>query len=468
MSARAYADAATIPLEPWPAPSIAVQPVEQTQAPPRMARKFLSGWVSTAVSGAVMFVSYRMYLNLLGYEQYGLWLLLATVLNVVQLGSVGLGPALTRLAAQRHASAQLADVHRPLLMSVALVSAMGLALTIAILGARGALLSALHVPAGLTKPFLALLPLMTLLSVYAVVVDLFLATLSGLGRIDAGNYAQMLSQVIGTIVSILLLRAHFGLFGLASGTAVSLILLHALVTVHISRIAPIRLKTAFAWDYRELRALLGFGGWVAGSTIMNAAVGPVTRLLLARYNGLAAIPTYDLAFGACYKLRGVWECAMRALLPEVSRLAASHDPNHTAQIPTLYKRANRLLLAGATPMYAVVFLLAAPLLTIWLGRQGAAATPTLRILLAATFVNLLAVPPYYLLMGIGRVRHCFAASAAMAAVSIACAAVAIRYTGTLPVTIASASFLLGASVLTLYLTWQAKRPLAQLDLRCAN
>jgi len=47
-----------------------------------------SGVVVTVVNGVVLAVAYPVYLHFLGYEKYGVWLILATVLSFTQLDNL--------------------------------------------------------------------------------------------------------------------------------------------------------------------------------------------------------------------------------------------------------------------------------------------------------------------------------------------------------------------------------------------
>lgn len=58
-----------------------------------------SGVVATIANSIVLAVAYPVYLHFLGYEKYGVWLVLATVLTFTQLDNLGIGPAVMKLVA---------------------------------------------------------------------------------------------------------------------------------------------------------------------------------------------------------------------------------------------------------------------------------------------------------------------------------------------------------------------------------
>ncbi len=49
-----------------------------------------SGFVTTVINLIVLAIAYPVYLHFLGYETYGVWLILATVLTFAQLGNLGI------------------------------------------------------------------------------------------------------------------------------------------------------------------------------------------------------------------------------------------------------------------------------------------------------------------------------------------------------------------------------------------
>ena len=61
-----------------------------------------SGVVVTVINAVAMMVAFPIYLHFLGYEKYGVWLVLATVLSFAQLGNLGIGQAVMKLVAEEY------------------------------------------------------------------------------------------------------------------------------------------------------------------------------------------------------------------------------------------------------------------------------------------------------------------------------------------------------------------------------
>ena len=51
----------------------------------------LSGVATSVVNVVLLAIAFPLYLHFLGYEKYGVWLVLATVLSFAQLGNLGIG-----------------------------------------------------------------------------------------------------------------------------------------------------------------------------------------------------------------------------------------------------------------------------------------------------------------------------------------------------------------------------------------
>lgn len=110
------------------------------------------------------------------------------------------------------------------------------------------------------------------------------------------------------------------------------------------------------------------------------------------------------------QLRNLIEAGFRALMPEISRISADMTKCVKDRISHLYRRAMKLIIVFGIPAYATIFIFVTPLLRIWLREQFVHGIPfAFRIMLVATFINLLGVPSYYLLLGMGRIRIVFTA-----------------------------------------------------------
>jgi O-antigen/teichoic acid export membrane protein len=303
----------------------------------------------------------------------------------------------------------------------------------------------------------SMLPWVGVLTLYALLVDVLNSTLSGLGRIDLANYVQVSAQALGAICAIALLHLHFGLGSLLAGTGLTYITVQAVSTAFIMQEGKVQAHQLFHWDAARYRRLLRFGSGVVGGSLINLLLTPINRLVLARFAGLAAVPIYDIAYTGSMKLRGILESGVRAIMPEVSRLGAHPGPDARARIRHVTRRASVLILLMGVPAFTGALVLAGPVSRFWLGSRYNAAIPSaLQIALVGAFVSLLAAPPFYTVMGLGRTDHVFGSFALQSGTNVAVIAVALALWHRVGVNTVLFGAALGAGTSMIYLFVKAK------------
>ena len=373
---------------------------------PGFHRKLTVGVVGAGLSAGTMLWSYRAYVRGLGYDTYGVWLLLTTVVTFLQLGSVGLTPAVAKLVAEALGvgDREAARVHiRTALLAVSACAV--------ILATSAAVLVPLAVPRlGLAPAQQTLIvgwaPWVAALSAYAIGVDTFTAILPGAGRIDLQHWCQTLMTVTTAVVSVVLLHAGMGVQALLIGQMAGYLAQHLMAALCTRAVfADLRL-----WRGRpsmaSLRRLVDVGHNLIGSSVLQVLFVPVNRVLLAQHAGPAAVSIYELAYNGSMRFRNLFETGLRAVMPEVSRLSAV-EPDPRA-ITRLHGQAMKLLWIVVVPIYAAVWLVAPALIQAWLGdRATATLIAAFRVTMAGALVSLFAVPAYYVLLGLGRTRPLF-------------------------------------------------------------
>jgi len=364
-----------------------------------------SGTVTTVMNIAVMAAGYSIYLHFLGYEKYGVWLVLATVLTFAQLGNLGMGPAVMKLVAEEYGRGDIKGIQHYVTTALVMLCISGTVALIVILALKSQIVAMFKLSDENAKMVLWLLPYIGLLSIYVFMVQVFDAALSGLGRMDLSNYIQSTGRIVAVIVAAVLLYAGRGIESLLIASIASYLILHIAYLVCIWRIAPIRFLQISSFDVYRCKRLLHFGGAVFGSSLISMLFNPFNKLMLSRYVGVAAVPIYEIAFQSAVQVRALLETALRPILPEISRLSGLATIVSAERIRTINRRLIKLILWYGSPFYVFLFLASGILMRFWL-RENYNSTLLLpfRLILLGTFLNLLAVPAYHTLLGLGKVR----------------------------------------------------------------
>ncbi len=369
----------------------------------------ISGVGATVVNTVVLAVAYPVYLHFLGYEKYGVWLVLATVLSFAQIGNLGIGQAVTKLVAEEYGRSDIEGIQQYVTTSLTLLCLSGVVALVVILIFKTQIIAAFKLTGENAEIVLWLLPYIGILSIYVLIVQVLNSTLSGLGRMDLANYAQSLGRIVAVTVAAVLLYSGRGIKSLLIGNTLSYLFIHAVSLICISRIAHIRLLRVRNLDAQRGKRLLRFGSGILGGTIVSMLGGPFNKLMLSRYAGVTTIPIYEIAFNGAMQFRNLIEAGFRALMPEISRISGNITRYAKDRIWRIYYRAMKLILLFGIPIYVAMLIFATSLLRTWLRDEFIQTIPDIfRLMLVATFINLLGVPAYYSLMGMGCVRDVFA------------------------------------------------------------
>jgi len=365
-----------------------------------------SGVATTVVNTVVMVVGYPIYLHFLGYEKYGVWLVLATVLTFVQLGNLGIGPAVMKLVAEEYGRGDIEAVQRYITAALALLCISGTVALIVILTFKSQIITPFKLSDENAKTVLWLLPYIGVLSIYVFVVQVFEVALSGLARMDLTNYIQSAGRIATVIVTAVLLYSGRGIESMLIASIASYLLIHIASIICIWRIAPIRFWQINRLDTQHCKRLLQIGGGVFGSSLLGMLVSPFNKLMLSRYAGVDTIPIYELAFQGACMFRSFFDSVIRAIMPEISRLYGEYTEHTRERIKSLKQRSMKIIWLFGLPLYGALMLVAEPLLKVCLRQEYLEPIPNaLRVMLIATFISLLAVPAHYTIMGLGRVRY---------------------------------------------------------------
>jgi len=417
-----------------------------------------SGVVVTVINAVAMMAGFTIYLHFLGYDRYGVWLVLATVLSFAKLGNLGISQAVMKLVAEEYGRGDIEGIQRYITTGLALLCLSSSLVLIVILVFKTQIIAAFKLSDENAQTALWLLPYVGILSIYIFIVQALNATLSGLGRMDLANYAQAFGRIVAVTVAVILLYSGQGIKSLLIGNTLSYMFIHIASLICIRRTARIRILRLGNLDFHRGKRILRFGSAVFGGSVIVMMFSPFNKLMLSRYAGVATIPIYEIAFRGSMQVRSLVEAGLRALMPEISRISANMTRNATDRISHTYRRGVKLIFLFGIPMYGVLIIFVPLLLRVWLGEKFVETLPgVFRIMLVGTFISLLGVPAFYTIMGMGNVRFCFVSHVISSFTNVIIVLMIVAFSRSLLVEYTAYSLLVAASGSTIYLFWQLGR-----------
>lgn len=387
----------------------------------------------------------------------GMWSIASSILNLLQIASLGADGAVLSIVAAEVATSSRREAGRVVRTAVGMVltSAVVPILLLGLWSRQLLLIIGLDHQEAFSVGVLTIL--VGVLSVFVMIVRVAEASASAIGRIDMVNTSRAVARVLGFGVTVVLVSKGFGLYGFFLGS-VALYLCQFAACVYASRkVFPLFVFVAPALDLGVARRIWSIGSWLAGGTVLGMVVTPINRFLLARFCALEAVPVYDIAYNGCMQLRGVFETGLRALVPAVSaaRVKAAGGGEGAGVLVT---GAWVLLGFVALPLWLMAWLVAPLGLRGWLGGAFVPeVVPTFRVMLAASGVSLFSVPLYYAVIGFGESRAIAIASLIQVTVTVGFAVGWVVVAGRSSLVGISSAVLLGNAGLAGYLLfswWQ--------------
>ncbi len=429
----------------------------------QLLMNMLAGVAATVINAALLAIAYPVYLHFLGYETYGLWLILTTILSFAQLGNLGINSAIIKLVAEEHGHKNTEAIRNYVTAALITLLFSGIVILILILLFQNQIISVFKLTYPNARIVSRLLPYIAFLTVYVLLTQVINATLSGLGRMDLANFILSGGKFISVGVAFFLLSTGRGLESLLIGSTCSYLFISiiSLVCVHrILQVWPFSLRGCKSSQYR---ILIRFAGGMFGGRVLNMMLSPFNKLMLSRYVGVASIPIYEIAFNGSMQVRAVTEAGLRAFVPEVSRIGAHLTKQGLDRIRRINHRAIQIILACGLPLHGAIILFCVPLLKLWLRKDFTPVLPPVfRIMIVGTFISLLCVPAYYTLIGLGKVKHCFYANLVLIGVNILVVIAAITLSKQLVVSDIAVATLTAMVMASIYVLLQKHRAIKAL------
>ncbi len=373
----------------------------------QLKQNILSGVLAAGLQGISNLIAYPIYIHYLGYERYGTWLILATLINLMQLGVAGIGPAISHLVAEAYVKSDHYKLRAYVTWSAILVGAVTALVTVVSWLAGPVFASLLSLPEH-ARGAATLIPLVALLSGYFLWVEIFSSVLSGLGRIDQTNLVTALGQAVIVLIAFVLLHRGWGILSLIVGYFAGRATVNIAVVLLIRRRYKHGLFVLRNLAPTELGRLSRVSGSILSGTILNVLLNPFNKWFIAVSIGVSQVPVYEIAFGASLQLRNLFEFGLRSLIPETSRVRAIGSAEARTRILFVFRQALFVSLLVGVPLYLAVGISSSQIFGLWLHKMlQPSQVAAFRILLFGSFFSMLGTSAYYCLIGVQALASVF-------------------------------------------------------------
>ncbi len=365
----------------------------------RVARHTAFSFAGFAVPLAVALIAIPITVNALGPARFGLLGLAWAVVEYGGFFDVGLSRATVRFVADALARSPR-DNSQIIPVAFATQLATGLIAGLLVWAAAPYLATQLFsIPAAFQAEAQAMFVVVGANLTIVIAIGGLRGALEGAQRFDLSTMVK-----IPTAMAAIVIPA----FGATRGWSLDLILWWVfaarLVTLAMLIALVPRAVEGFRWEppreWRRLRSLFGYSGWLTVSGLANPILINLDRFALGSLVGVAAVGFYAAPYEGATRLLLVPVSIFSALFPVLTSTEARAERGRTVRIVESALRQTALIMMLPT---LAILALAPEILHWWLGPAFAAEAATaLRILSVGVFANAIAHVPSVFLYSAGR------------------------------------------------------------------
>ena len=365
----------------------------------RVGRNAIFNLAGLAVPLAVAAVVLPLLTHSLGPARFGLLGVSWAFLEYLTLFDVGLGRATVRYVADSIAR-DSKDESQITWVSLSVQLAIGCCAAVALIAFSPSLARhVFRVDPSLVDEASRLFAVVALNLPVVLALTTFRGVLEGAQKFTLSNAIKIPASAGSIVIPAVLARMGHSLpdmlmWVLAWRMLATLVTLYAITRVIPGfRIEPPR-------DWRRLRSLISFGGWVAVSGVISPMLVYFDRFALGARVGLTAVGYYTAPYEGITRLLMIPNSLIGALFPLLTGLGVVAA---SARIDRLFTSSMRALVLMMSVPAAFALIFAPVILRVWMGPAYAAEGQlALRILSVGVLVNAIAHIPYTFLEASGR------------------------------------------------------------------
>ena len=342
-------------------------------------KNVLWGWTGVLINLVIGIVLSPIIIKKLGVEQYGIWVLLFSMIDYMRVLDFGFRSAVVQGCARCFAREDWEGVNRTVTTALGYFALIGAICLGAAIAFRGLLIDGAEVSAAYDADARTLIVLIALTVTCRLISSPFTATLEGFQRFDIANRAYIGALAFRSTISLALLLAGYGLIELAVVVLLAQIGESVYTYARVRRIVP-SFRIAFDLVGRDtLSEMFHYGKYTAAIGAANLVAinaGP-TVLGFARSAtevGYFALPFRLLMYAA--------EGLAKVADVTTSVTAEADERRNRDAIWTLAVQTNRFCFALFAPLAIFLLVYGTPLLRLWVSEAIAAASgPLIPIML---------------------------------------------------------------------------------------
>ena len=350
------------------------------------------------VTSLVLFITYKYLIAELGVEKLGVWSLIVASVSLLNLGSLGLSSTLVKYVAKYLVSndqVRISSIIQTALITLVIASIV----MIFIVYVLASILLKAIVPLDQIVLSTKLLPYSLLNVCLLLPSGIILSALDGAQKIYLRNLLLIASSILFLIL-VFYFVPIFDLYGVVYAQIFQSIFTLLTGWFFLKSVFSFLPLIPYRWNLEILREIIGYGTNLQLITIFQMLYEPVTKSVLTKFGGLAAVGYYEMANRLVLKTREMILSVFQVLIP----VYASQIEKDFEKIKLTYSKSINYLLFLAIPIFSLL-IIATPLISGFLiGSFEDQFYIFAVFLFCSWFINIINAPAYFAFLGIGLLR----------------------------------------------------------------
>ena len=368
------------------------------------SRNFLnSGWsiVETVVYPLGLIVFTPFFINRLGLEVYGVWMLVNSILAVIGALNIGFGDTTIKYVSKYKAENNLNLIHKIIRVNLTIYAF--LALLIFLVGLLVSKVILMYRLFDISHQHRALLigvvPIASLALGLKLLEQVQLSVFKGVERYDRFAQLSIVSKLCILTANVIVVYYSNSLSVLFSVNIAVFVLMLIVEWISIKRFFP-QLRFGPSIDFEIIKEIMGFSFWTWMQSVISIIASQVDKLLITQYIGLKVLAYYSIGVMVYAQLHNLFAAASGWLFPRVSFKLKQDE-----EVWPLFKKARFIVLGACILLVSVLFFGRDFIFSLWLGDEVYRNTAYfISAFLAYECVMVMTIVPYFFFIGAGKVR----------------------------------------------------------------
>jgi O-antigen/teichoic acid export membrane protein len=358
--------------------------------------------VGTISYPSLMLITTPLFINRLGATQFGIWILVNTITQMMSIFNMGLGDANVRYISKYNAEKDPKEINA----IVSTTFSVGL-----VIGVVGVLIGfIISYSIGNTNWFdiskdnepliRQCIRLSFFLFSFKFIEIIALSVFQGFERYDLAAKYSLLSKSSILLANLLLILVGGDLVILFLNSAILQFIFVAVEVYFVKRKYPFITFKPF-YNREKIRKVFGFSLWTWLQSVLAIGSSQADKFIVAYFSGVQVLSYYSLGYMLMTQVHAVFSTAIGWIFPVVSK---KHTEGNS--LKQLRDNAQAIFLAFGFGSLLIILFMQRPLFTLWLGEETYQnSSRFITLFLYYNLAMLVNIIPFFFLNGSGFARY---------------------------------------------------------------